>query len=526
MAFVEPVFDRQGNIVDDSVTTTFQRPTSTSPAQLQPLSISADNLGALYFPVVGADIRDIQSTLGAPRDDGARLHKGVDIFADAGTAVIAAVSGTVITGSGGLGGNWVKILDEDGNVHYYAHLQTVGNFTQGTYVQAGTQIGTVGSTGNAEGGAAHLHYSINEATYNGTRGPLVDAYAFLAKQSIQLVDESMFQPTLHEQESLDADFGEVGVSGEFVPRPTVTEEEALQIARERWPLFLGLLSIDELRSVFVKVIREGISDPDEINALIDETEWAKSRTSNQESLEIARNSDPVEYRRMVWEKARELRAIYVSLGLAAPEGDITNFETLGENTALFYLSAQALYMGLSGDDIRRAVVLEMELNPAAPKPPGSFGTQMDNIAAQAANYFVTFTDQELFQLAQQLLAGDITEQGVTQLLQEQAMSQFADYPDTFVRRLQQGFTPEMLFSQHRQVAAQALEIDPDQVDFNDPFYAAIFDMRDENGNRRPMSTTEMRRYIRSTPRGKATQQYMADEAGMALNLLKVFGARK
>ncbi|MEC8482937.1 MAG: M23 family metallopeptidase, partial [Pseudomonadota bacterium] len=44
-------------------------------------------------------------------------------------------------------------------MHYYAHLDSIEE-NLGRYVEAGTQIGTVGSSGNAQGKPPHLHYGI------------------------------------------------------------------------------------------------------------------------------------------------------------------------------------------------------------------------------------------------------------------------------------------------------------------------------------------------------------------------------
>jgi murein DD-endopeptidase MepM/ murein hydrolase activator NlpD len=53
-------------------------------------------------------------------------HKGVDIFAKAGTSVVSSTSGFVIyAGQIGLGGNVVIILGPKWRFHYYAHLKDI-----------------------------------------------------------------------------------------------------------------------------------------------------------------------------------------------------------------------------------------------------------------------------------------------------------------------------------------------------------------------------------------------------------------
>ena len=87
-------------------------------------------------------------------------HKGVDIFAKKGKTVTAATPGIVVyTGELSKGGKVVLILGPKWRFHYYAHLDVIETST-GSYVNHQSKIGTVGTTGNAQGKPAHLHYSI------------------------------------------------------------------------------------------------------------------------------------------------------------------------------------------------------------------------------------------------------------------------------------------------------------------------------------------------------------------------------
>jgi murein DD-endopeptidase MepM/ murein hydrolase activator NlpD len=87
-------------------------------------------------------------------------HKGVDIFAKAGTPVRSSTGGLVLfTGEIEMGGKVVLMLGPKWRVHYYAHLQNIDTKTF-SWATQGVQIGTVGTTGNAKGKSPHLHYSI------------------------------------------------------------------------------------------------------------------------------------------------------------------------------------------------------------------------------------------------------------------------------------------------------------------------------------------------------------------------------
>ena len=88
------------------------------------------------------------------------VHKGIDIFAPEGRAVIAATPGLVVyTGNFGRGGLSVAVLGPKWRLHYYAHLSEADTEV-GAWVGGGERLGAVGTSGNAVGKPAHLHYSI------------------------------------------------------------------------------------------------------------------------------------------------------------------------------------------------------------------------------------------------------------------------------------------------------------------------------------------------------------------------------
>lgn len=91
------------------------------------------------------------------------VHKGIDIFAPHGTPVRATTGGIVLySGRYGLGGNVVYMLGANWRFHYYAHLKDI-KVPAFMPVAAGSIIGTVGTSGNAQGKPPHLHYTIKSA---------------------------------------------------------------------------------------------------------------------------------------------------------------------------------------------------------------------------------------------------------------------------------------------------------------------------------------------------------------------------
>jgi murein DD-endopeptidase MepM/ murein hydrolase activator NlpD len=117
--------------------------------------------GGVTVPVEGATRRDWNPRSFWFEPWGASgVHKGIDIFAPRGRAVVAAAPGVVVfRGTWGDGGHVVAVLGPKWRMHYYAHL-VEGSATGDIFVGRGEPIGQVGTSGNAVGKSPHLHYAV------------------------------------------------------------------------------------------------------------------------------------------------------------------------------------------------------------------------------------------------------------------------------------------------------------------------------------------------------------------------------
>jgi hypothetical protein len=121
----------------------------------------ADALGsttgsAITCPVAGRT--SFTDTWHAPRPDG-RVHLGVDMFARAGTPVVAPTAGIAEAADNDVGGLSFRLWGDDGSYYYGAHLAS--HAAASGRVTAGTILGYVGNTGNARTTPAHLHFEIH-----------------------------------------------------------------------------------------------------------------------------------------------------------------------------------------------------------------------------------------------------------------------------------------------------------------------------------------------------------------------------
>lgn len=87
-------------------------------------------------------------------------HRGIDVANSAGTPIVAAQGGTVISAGPAQGfGNWVRVRHDDGSVAVYGHMTAASiQVSVGQKVTAGQQIAAIGSEGRSTG--PHLHFEI------------------------------------------------------------------------------------------------------------------------------------------------------------------------------------------------------------------------------------------------------------------------------------------------------------------------------------------------------------------------------
>ncbi len=139
----------------------FQEQTSSLPAEAET---------AVIIPILfGVTLKNISPNFGDPRSGG-RSHDGEDIMGVKGTPIISPTAAVVLrTGYGDSAGNYVYTINPGGETFVYMHLDRIGEgVAPGVILSKGSLVGYVGNTGNASGGAAHLHFEIHNSSGNPT----------------------------------------------------------------------------------------------------------------------------------------------------------------------------------------------------------------------------------------------------------------------------------------------------------------------------------------------------------------------
>lgn len=147
-----------------------------------------DKVEKLPIPILfGVTLGMVWSNFGDPRDGGDREHEGLDIMAPEGAPIVSPTEAVVIrTGDGSGSGKYVTTANPGGESFVYMHLSEI-SVRAGDELDEGDLIGLVGDTGNARGGAPHLHWEIRDGRRATDPFPRI-THAFSLEDKIEFLD--------------------------------------------------------------------------------------------------------------------------------------------------------------------------------------------------------------------------------------------------------------------------------------------------------------------------------------------------
>ena len=141
--------------------------------------------GKLLLPVEGVNFAQLSDNFDQARGK-QRRHEALDIMAARGTKVFAVSDGKLVklftSKPGGL--TIYQFDPSEKYAYYYAHLDRYADGLQeGAQLHRGDLIGYVGSTGDADAKAPHLHFAVFELTPEKQwwKGTPIDPYPLLGE---------------------------------------------------------------------------------------------------------------------------------------------------------------------------------------------------------------------------------------------------------------------------------------------------------------------------------------------------------
>ena len=288
----------------------------------------------------------------------------------------------------------------------------------------------------------------------------------------------------------------------------------LDTANTRFGWVAQLYDTDpSIKALMDRAVTQGYT-PNRFAAELRNTSWWKNTSASVRSYMGLQATDPAALQEQVNKLKPEIRNQASTLGLSLDEATITKLANDGvkygwtQTQVANHIGAEAikedrLAGGMAGGS--------QELSNA---------TALQNIRNIANDYMIDVTDQEFNQFTRQILSGKKTEQDFTNLMKSRAKLQYSGLTENIDR----GETVRGATESYRNIAANLLEITPDEVNFSDEKFAPAFNFVDDATNKpRQMNMQEWAQYIRSTPDWQQTENARNTYREAAFTLARSFG---
>lgn len=241
--------------------------------------------------------------------------------------------------------------------------------------------------------------------------------------------------------------------------------------------------------------------------------WAT--TSEQARLwdaELA--EDPGEVERQVRARVAEVEDTLGELGIEV------------DPNMVYEISVGTLRFGIdpTGAEFRNTLASLLPAYTSTSRPgAGTFAQTIEEIKRLAtAEYMVGISDADAWTMAQSVIAGDLTLDGVKTMFGQIARGRFAGLGSIF----DQGVTPGQFFSSYRNAIASELEVTAEQVDLLDPRWSQVLGIADGKGGIRPMTYSETLKLVRSQPEWERTTKAKSQSATLARSLVEDLGVAR
>lgn len=300
--------------------------------------------------------------------------------------------------------------------------------------------------------------------------------------------------------SAPASGGSPAPSTSYTPPPDAATEEQV---RKDFPHLAYLMDNPEVRDVLLKAAAGGW-DLTTLQGELWKTGWWQTTSSNMRLWDQKFAQDNATAM-LEWDQ----RTVSIS-NLTSQLG----FTLSNEDTK--WIAGKVLREGWSDEQLKRFLGQLARQNGLGA---GQISDQAASFKALARSYLSTMSDQQAQEFAIRVAEGSISREGVESLLRSEAKSRFS----WLAPQIDSGMTPEDLFGSTRNAVAQMLEVDPNQIDLNDPKWSIITAPVMEGNSMRSMNFYEAQRWARQRPEWRMTDNANQAASQIGLDLLKTMG---
>lgn len=245
--------------------------------------------------------------------------------------------------------------------------------------------------------------------------------------------------------------------------------------------------------------------PQQFEQAVQGSKWYTTTTPAQRDLQLAQATDPAgatEARSKAHDKVNQ-----AATNLGVPL-----------TPAVIALADQAFENGWTDDEINRKLADLVQVNPQGGNT-GQTAVTLAALKSQARSYLVPISDATLSSWVTQIQRGDVPPASFEAYLKEQAKSLFPGMKGA----IDAGVTPEQYVNPYRELAAQTLELNPQDIDFLDPKWSGALFQQGQDGTRTSMSLADWQNSLRRRPEYTKTRGAQTQAAALTESITKMFG---
>lgn len=279
------------------------------------------------------------------------------------------------------------------------------------------------------------------------------------------------------------------VLGDNVPDKVKPKDRAAYAATKvlQYNFVENAIALDqtgELAALFDKAVREDW-DEQKFQVGFQKSKWYRTTEGVLRNRLVAEQRDPATFAANVNRISKQIATEYQRYGLTAP--DTNTLQTMARNIYLYQQDTNDFYKELAKNiNFGQSVLTGVT---------GQAGTSVMNLARA---YGVNLTPQSsVYQsYVRQLVGREITENDIIAQFRDQAIGRFPALSD----RLRAGANLRDIADPYFRQMSDLLDIDQDEISFDDPLVQQAFNGGDPSQGPKAMSLYDFRRAVRKDPR--------------------------
>jgi hypothetical protein len=288
--------------------------------------------------------------------------------------------------------------------------------------------------------------------------------------------------------------------------------------QKNFPTLAWMLGVPQAASTLEQIVAGGITDPNQIQARIQASDWWKTTSASVRQYEQTLATDPsaLNFGAAGSQAQQTLGTVMAEAGKLGVQLSLTQAQQLALDNIRFGWQTAELDQAI-GSYVTYAAG-------GATDAPGV----IKQLQAHAGQYLLPTTPDVLRSWAQNIVAGTQNMDQFDAYLARTASTKWTG----MAGQIAQGMTPMQITDNLRTEAAKTMEVAPDSIDFvNNPMYTKILDFVPPAAPGHPapaqphriMTSSEMDAYLKGSDQWQYTQQARDQASALGRQLAQTWG---